>query len=112
MVLREHLPGLATEQDIDFTQSAEAMSWLRFAVLDFKKALTRAHEWVLEEPYLKSAHIQASTTASLLDDYTTEAAAANRGLQANPGDIILHNNLAFALLRSGDIAGALNAFEP
>ncbi|HMF02036.1 MAG TPA: hypothetical protein VKK06_19250 [Terriglobia bacterium] len=111
-VLREHLPGLASEQDIDFRQSAEAMSWLRFAVLDFKGALARAHEWVLEEPYSKAAHILTASTASLLDDYTTAAKASDRGLQANPGDIILHNNLAFARLRSGDLAGALSAFEP
>lgn len=111
-VLREHLPGLAREQDIDFRQSAEAMSWLRFAVLDFEAAMTRAHEWVLEEPYSRAAHLHTSNTATLIDDFKTAVAAAERGLQANPGDLVLLNNLAFARLRSGDAAGGATAFEP
>lgn len=111
-VLREHLPNLAPEQNIDFSQSAEAMSWLRFAILDFKGAVSRAHEWVLEEPYSRSAHVHGSNSASMIDDYKTAQEVAERGLRANPGDQILINNLAFAQLRRGWVYEASRTFEP
>ena len=111
-VLREHLPNLASEQNIDFSQSAEAMSWLRFAILDFKGAVSRAHEWVLEEPYSRSAHVHGSNSACIIDDYKTAQEVAERGLRANPGDQTLINNLAFAQLRRGRVSEAARTFEP
>ena len=111
-VLREHLPNLAPEQNIDFSQSAEAMSWLRYAILDFKGAVSRAHEWVLEEPYSRSAHVHGSNSACLIDDFQTAQEVAKRGLRANPGDHTLTNNLTFAQLRRGDVVEAAQTFEP
>ena len=81
-------------------------------VLDFKGAVFRAHEWVLEEPYSRSAHVHTSNTAALVDDYDTVEAAAERGLRANPGDPILINNKAFAQLRNGRTAEAAVTFAP
>jgi tetratricopeptide (TPR) repeat protein len=53
-----------------------------------------------------------SGIATLIDDYETATKAAERGLQANPGDLRLHNNLAFAQLRIGDVLSAQHTFEP
>jgi tetratricopeptide (TPR) repeat protein len=111
-VLREHLPTLAPEQNIDFSQSAEALSWLRFAILDFKGALVRAQDWILEEPFSKSAHIHASHTACLIGAYEEAEATARRGLRANRKDHTLLNNLVFAQLRRGNIEAAEKNFEP
>jgi tetratricopeptide (TPR) repeat protein len=110
-VLREHLPNLAPEQNIDFSQSAEALSWLRFAILDFKGAVLKAQDWVLEEPYSGSAHVHASHSACLIGDYTEAEATAERGLKANRRDPALLNNLVFAQLRRGRIGAAEANFE-
>jgi tetratricopeptide (TPR) repeat protein len=111
-VLREHLPNLAPEQSIDFSQSAEARSWLRFAIMDFKGALVDARDWILEEPFSKPAHIHASHTACLIGAYEEAESAARQGLRANPDDRTLRNNLVFAELRRGKIEDAEKSFAP
>jgi tetratricopeptide (TPR) repeat protein len=111
-VLREHLPGLATEQRIDFSQSPEALSWLRYAVLDLRGAIAGTQEWELEEPYARRPNILGSSIACVADDFTGAEAIAKRGLKANPHDVTLINNLAFAQLRSGRVADAENTFAP
>jgi tetratricopeptide (TPR) repeat protein len=111
-VLREHLPSLAPEQTIDFSQSAEATSWLRFAIMDFKGALVGARDWILEEPFSKAAHIHASHTACLVGAYEEAETTARQGLRANRDDRTLRNNLVFAQLRRGEIEAAEESFGP
>ncbi len=111
-VLREHLQSLAPEQSIDFSQSAEARSWLRFAIMDFNGALVGARDWILEEPFSKPAHVHASHTACLIGAYEEAETTARHGLRANRDDRTLQNNLVFAQLRRGRIEEAEKNFAP
>lgn len=111
-ILREHLPALAHEQRINFWTSKEAVSWLRYSMLDFPRTVIDTNTWALEEPYSRAPHILGSMAACIVGDYSEAVAMAKRGLLANPRDEILQNNLAFAYLRSGKVVEGAEAFLP
>lgn len=111
-ILREHLPALAHEQKINFWSSKEAVSWLRYSMLDFSRTVIDANAWALEEPYSRAPHILGSMAACMEGNFDEAVATAKRGLLANPRDEILQNNLAFTYLRDGKVAEGAEAFVP
>lgn len=111
-VIREHLPTLAEEKQIDYSQNQQALSWLRYSILDFDGALARTLEWGLEEPYSREPFILGSNAACLMDDFSGAEMALKLGLLANPKDETLLNNLAFAQLRAGKVDEAERTFAP
>ncbi len=110
-VLRERLPGLRKEQNIDFTKSSEALSWLHLWILDFEGAIRCTWDWALEEPYSRAPYILGSSIASMLEKHDVAIDFAKRGRIANPKDEVLINNQAFAQLRSGDVTGGEATFS-
>jgi tetratricopeptide (TPR) repeat protein len=111
-VLRERLPGLAADRKFEFSQSNEALSWLRFAFLDFRGAMVSTNAWALEESYSRSPYILGSIAACHAEDFPQAIEICRRGLRSNPKDEILINNLVFALLRKGDAVSARKEFTP
>lgn len=111
-VLRQHLPGLADDQKIDFDQSHEAMSWLKFSAFDISGAMARAEDWALEEPYSRAPYILGSSAACVEERYMDAIGIARRGLMSNPKDDVLLNNLAYAELRNGKVADGEIIFAP
>jgi tetratricopeptide (TPR) repeat protein len=111
-VLREKLPGIASAQEIDFTQSPEAMAWLRWASLEFDESIIEARAWALEEPYSREPYVHSSGTCCALGRFKEAEADARSGLVANHHDPILLNNLAFALLRLDRVQEAEKCLAP
>ncbi|QYM79669.1 hypothetical protein K0B96_03350 [Horticoccus luteus] len=110
-ILREQIPGLAADRRFDFTQSNEALGWLRFAFLDFKGAYASSTAWALEEPYSKSPYVLGTIAGCQAERFDLAIEAGERGLGANPKDSLLLNNLAFAYLRNGDAVSARKHFN-
>ncbi len=111
-ILREQLPGLAADRKFDFTQSNEALGWLRFAFLDFNGAIASSNAWALEEAYSRSPYVLATIAGCQAERFDLAIEAGERGLKANPKDATLLNNLAFAYLRNGDAVAARKCFAP
>lgn len=92
-------------------RSFEARAWERFAVTAWAEALEEAREWQLDEPFATRAAAFGSFVAAVgLDDFESSAAFARAGLEANPGDFLLLNNLAFALANGGRVREAREVF--
>lgn len=111
-VIRTHFPTLVQEIKIDFSQSAEASSWHNYFNLDLTSALEYAREWSLEEPYSTHPFASGSCFACIGSKYALGAGIAKEGLIANPDDLSLKNNLAYALLKQNDIEGAHGVLAP
>lgn len=109
-VLREQLPGLAESASIDFSRSAQAMSWIYSARLDFDRAMVALRKWTFEEPYSVAPYMQMSWIESIEEQFESSIQTLRRGLVANPNDISLRNNMAFALLKLGRVAEAEAVF--
>jgi len=109
-VLREKLPGLSGSVTVDFTQSSQAMSWIKSTRLDFAGALACLRNWAFEEPYSVAPYLQMSWIECLEDRFGAAVQTLKSGLVANPKDLHLHNNLAFALLKLGKDREAAEAF--
>jgi tetratricopeptide (TPR) repeat protein len=111
-VLREKLPDLAGSTRIDFSQSSEAMAWVRLMRLEFPEAVQSAREWALEEPYSTAPYMHGTFVDTLCENYEEAEALALEGLRANPGHHGLINNLAFALVGQDRAAEAAALLEP
>jgi tetratricopeptide (TPR) repeat protein len=106
------MPGLSHERLFSFTESQEALSWLKFSFLDFEGAINSSNSWALEEPYSKSPYILGSIAACHAGRYEKAIEIGLRGLRSNPKDETLLNNLAFSYLRNGQTEKARYHFEP
>jgi tetratricopeptide (TPR) repeat protein len=111
-ILREHLPTWVADEAPDFSRSKEALGWLRFAMLDFDAVNPIVQDWALEEPFSRSPYVLGSNAACLTDSFSDAENLARQGLLANPRDLVLLNNLAFAQLRQGNLNAAEVTFAP
>ena len=111
-VIRTHFPALIQEIKIDFSQSAEASSWHNYFNLNLTRALEYAEEWSIEEPYSTHPFASGSCFACIESKYKLGARIAKEGLIANPDDLSLKNNLAYALLKQGNIEEARGVLAP
>jgi Tfp pilus assembly protein PilF len=85
----------------------EAIATERFRMGQWEASLEHALKWMGDQPFSSRPAILASfVAASLLEDFDLAADAARRGLAANPGDVRLMNNLAFALASKGRVDDA------
>jgi tetratricopeptide (TPR) repeat protein len=112
-ILRNIFPSLLTTSNLDFSKSAEASTWQYYYELKLDDALDCVRDWCLQEPY--STHPFACGSVIACHDKRPNEGIrfAKEGLIANPHDITLKNNLAFAYLRSNNSSGAeliLNTF--
>jgi len=88
------------------------MGWLRQVFLDFRGSLAACTEWSLEEPYSREAYILGSSSACLSGDFLSAENLAKTGLNMNPKDRVLINNLGFAQLHNGRITAAEETLKP
>jgi tetratricopeptide (TPR) repeat protein len=64
---------------------------------NWKGALDQAWKWNRDEPFARRSAVLGSYVADLMENFEEGRKFAAKGLQANPGDSVLINNLCFAL---------------
>jgi len=106
--LAVRLPQIVvTEEAFELAQSYEARCWRAMREGNWSGALGESHAWLLDEPYSgRPAVIGSFIGITLTEDYAFGAACARVGIQADPTNRTLHNNLAVALAYEGDQAEA------
>jgi len=78
----------------------------------WKIAQEQARRWLEYEPFSVRPANVGFTAADIGSQNMEEAAFfAHRGVRANPGNAIQHNNYAFALAQLGQVSDAEKAFE-
>lgn len=75
------------------------------------QALENAGAWLRDQPFAQEPAVFGSYRAALSKDYETSIRFSRAGLQANPTDYMLRNNLVFALASSGRIQEAREELE-
>ncbi len=81
-------------------RSFEARSRAAAATADHSKAVEQGWLWLLDQPFSTQPARFGSYHAALTRDFQRSFEFAKRGLQANPDDVILLNNAAFALAQA------------
>jgi len=95
---------------LDLPRTFEAGAWESYRQQDWSSAVAEAENWQLDEPFASRSAMFGSFVASVaLEDYCRAVLFAERGLQADPRNIVLLNNLAFALASSGRAVQAREA---
>lgn len=87
--------------------SFEAQAWDEYIHADWDGALDAASMWLLDEPFATRPAVFGSFMSGTTGNFAVSAQFAKTGLQANPGDLILANNLAFALGNLGRVEEAV-----
>jgi tetratricopeptide (TPR) repeat protein len=91
----------------ELATSYEARSWRALANKNWLLSQNEAVQWLMDEPFASRAAVHASFVAvSLNEDYQLGVACVNVGLQADPKNPVLLNNLAVAQAYMGDVAKA------
>ena len=92
---------------LELPRTFEAGAWQNYLQQDWSSAVAEADHWQLDEPFASRPAMFGSFVASVaLEDYSRAVLFAERGLQADPVNSVLLNNLAFALASSGRAAEA------
>lgn len=74
---------------------------------DWETALSHAERWMDDQPFDAGAAVLGSYVASVgLEDWDRSILIARAGLLASPNDVMLRNNLAFALLGVNQLEAA------
>ena len=90
----------------------EARSWTYYGQSHWDDVVKQCSFWQFDQPFSSRPGIHGSYVAAIArEDYLTSKEFALRGLDANPTNTILLNNLAFALINLGDIDGAKDALS-
>ena len=85
----------------------EALAWIRFRQGVWDQAVQALEDWLDDEPFASRPAIDASYLATLaMEDHSRAESIAMRGLQANPKDHRLENNLAVAQLHMNRVEEA------
>ena len=85
----------------------EALAWVRYKEGAWDQTVEALEDWLGDEPFASRPATDASYLATLaMEDHVRAETAAMRGLQANPGDSRLKNNLAVALLHQNRVEEA------
>jgi tetratricopeptide (TPR) repeat protein len=104
----QFLPSLEVEPEhVDVPFAAEARSRSAAQEGSWRTALKYGIDWMDDQPFDAQAAIHASYVASVgMDEWRTSALLADMGLRANPTNLTLLNNMAYALIEMGDLEGA------
>lgn len=77
-------------------------------LLKWEDAMVAAEEWLKDEPFSSRPAIFGSFIAAAgLEDYPLSEEYARKGLIANPDDLLLKNNLAYALANQNRVEEAI-----
>ena len=88
----------------DMPTAFEAESWQYYENSEWNKALERCKLWQFDQPFSTGPGWHGTFTAAVaMQDYNLGVWFAERGLEANPNDFTLLNNLVFSLINRGDL---------
>ncbi|MCM1564741.1 MAG: hypothetical protein NC238_02055 [Dehalobacter sp.] len=83
---------------IDVPKAYEARTLDLTKLMKWEEAIAATKDWLMDEPFSSRPAVFGSYIAAIgLEDFSLSAEFANKGLRANPNDLLLKNNLAFAL---------------
>lgn len=96
----------------DVRISHEVNAWSAYQSSNWQEALSESRAWVLDQPFSSRPAVLGSYLASVaLEDFVTAIKFARYGLRSNPDAFTLRNNLAVALAKLGDVAGAISELK-
>jgi tetratricopeptide (TPR) repeat protein len=100
--------NLNIEEHLSVPYSFEARALEAYIESKFADALKNSRLWFADEPFSSRPAILGSFVAAVgLEDYEASAEVARQGLKANPNDLVLRNNLVYALANSGRLRDAI-----
>lgn len=112
---------LGGEMQMDFVEpekflksaaSFEARARHAYEIQNWKKSVNHTFNWLQDEPFsIDAATLGSFTAATFLEDFDTARKFAQIGLQSNPDNLLLRNNLVVAQCELGDVEAALNNFS-
>ena len=97
---------------LDIRYGYEARARHAFSRGEWPQAVSESRNWLLDQPFSTEPAVFGSYAASVGDfDFRAAASIAKQGLQANPTDVILRNNLVFSLVHLDQIDEAETQFR-
>lgn len=104
--------GMQMPFSMDRSRSAEANAWNALRMAKWDSSLEEARKWQADQPFSSRPAIHGSHIAStIFQDYDLAVEIAEIGLLGNPDDVVLRNNLAFALAERGDTGRAAKILQ-
>ncbi len=99
--------ALIDESHLQRQLSFEANAWHDYRAQRWAECIAQADQWHSDEPFSTRPMDLATFVASVpLCDYELGAKLGRKGLEANPHDPLLRNNLAFSLASGGQVTRA------
>jgi hypothetical protein len=97
---------------LQVANSFEARARDAWARSSWREALQESVRWLLDQPFSSVAASLGSYLANItLGDYAEGARIARLGLNANPADTLLRNNLVVSLAMDGKVVDARREFD-
>lgn len=84
-------------REFDVPRNYEALASSFYQKGELDQALTQGKSWILDQPFAISPVLFTGSTASILDDFDLSERIYKFGLDANPDNTTLRNNLAYVL---------------
>lgn len=105
-IIRNRFPAMLEDSNLDFSQSFEAQTWRHYYNLELDRAIISVRQWILEEQYSSHPFLLGSSLLTQASNPQEAINIATEGLIANPDDLPLKNNLAYAYLINNDVSNA------
>lgn len=83
--------------EFDVPRKYEALAWSHFKQGEFNRAFSEGKNWIRDQPFAVSPVLFTGLVATLMENFEAGEAIYQFGLDANPENVMLRNNLAFAL---------------
>jgi tetratricopeptide (TPR) repeat protein len=101
-------PGISVDpKHYNDPLSAEARAWNFFYAADWKAALSNFWAWHFDQPFSRRPCATGSyIAAEILGNHEDAIEMAQSGLNANPDNAALLNNMAFSLIHTGKLRKA------
>ncbi len=103
------------EGHLDRPNTFEARAWSFYNRSQWNRVIEECRLWQSDQPFSSRPSVLGSYVAAVaLEDYDTSTSFAEPGLKANPANVTLLNNMAFALINrsgKGDIDKAKRALS-
>lgn len=99
-------------EHLSIERSFEARAWEHFRSGQWVEAVTQAQAWFHDEPFShRPLHLGTFVASTALGNHALAENMALLGLDANPDDVLLRNNLAFAMANVGKVAQAAEVLQ-
>jgi len=93
--------------------SAEADAWSSFREGNWDRSLEEAFRWLADQPFSSRPAVHGCFIAScVFEDFELAIRFGKFGLQCNPDDFLLRNNLAVAMARANQPEAAIVIMSP